>query len=36
MTPIKIKTYGDNLERLKKIKAKYDPDNIMPGLLNIS
>ncbi len=28
--------YGDNLERLKKIKAKYDPDNIMPGLLNIS
>ncbi len=28
--------YGDNLNRLKEIKAKYDPDNIMPGLLNIS
>lgn len=28
--------YGDNLERLKKIKSKYDPDNIMPGLINIS
>ena len=28
--------YGDNLERLKKVKSKYDPDNIMPGLINIS
>jgi len=28
--------YGDNLERLKQIKAKFDPDNIMPGLLSIS
>lgn len=28
--------YGDNLDRLRQIKSKYDPDNIMPGLLNIS
>lgn len=27
--------YGDNLQRLKQIKAKYDPDNLFPGLLNI-
>ncbi|WP_429885953.1 FAD-binding oxidoreductase [Geoalkalibacter halelectricus] len=27
--------YGDNLTRLKQIKAKYDPDNLFPGLLNI-
>lgn len=28
--------YGENLERLKQIKAKYDPDNLFPGLLNIA
>jgi FAD/FMN-containing dehydrogenase len=28
--------YGENLERLEQVKAKYDPDNLFPGLLNIS
>lgn len=28
--------YGDNLDRLKQIKNKYDPDNLFPGLLNIA
>jgi hypothetical protein len=28
--------YGPNLPRLMKIKAKYDPDNMFPGLLNIA
>lgn len=27
--------YGENLERLKNVKAKYDPYNLFPGLLNI-
>ena len=27
--------YGQNLERLRSIKAKYDPDNFFPGVLNI-
>lgn len=27
--------YGENLERLQQTKAKYDPDNLFPGLLNI-
>lgn len=28
--------YGENLERLQKIKAQYDPSNLFPGLLNIA
>lgn len=28
--------YGENLQRLRSIKAVYDPDNLFPGLLNIS
>jgi FAD/FMN-containing dehydrogenase len=28
--------YGENLARLKQIKAKYDPENLFSGLLNIS
>lgn len=28
--------YGENLPRLKSIKATYDPDNLFPGLLNIA
>jgi FAD/FMN-containing dehydrogenase len=28
--------YGENLERLEQVKAKYDPDNLFPGLLNIA
>jgi FAD/FMN-containing dehydrogenase len=28
--------YGPNLERLRAIKAKYDPENMFPGALNIS
>jgi FAD/FMN-containing dehydrogenase len=27
--------YGENLERLKRVKATYDPENLFPGLLNI-
>ena len=27
--------YGDNLERLREIKAQYDPDNLFHGTLNI-
>ena len=27
--------YGPNLPKLQSIKAKYDPDNLFPGLLNI-
>jgi FAD/FMN-containing dehydrogenase len=27
--------YGRNLERLQEIKARYDPGNLFPGLLNI-
>jgi FAD/FMN-containing dehydrogenase len=28
--------YGQNLERLQKVKAQYDPRNLFPGLLNIT
>ena len=28
--------YGENLPRLRSIKALFDPDNLFPGLLNIS
>jgi FAD/FMN-containing dehydrogenase len=28
--------YGENLARLKQVKAKYDPENLFSGLLNIS
>lgn len=28
--------YGDNLERLREIKARYDPDNLFHGTLNIA
>ena len=28
--------YGDNLERLRKIKARYDPQNLFRGTLNIA
>lgn len=28
--------YGPNLPKLMKIKSKYDPDNMFPGLLNIA
>jgi len=28
--------YGPNLERLQKIKAQYDPQNLFSGLLNIA
>ena len=28
--------YGQNLDRLIQVKKKYDPDNLFPGLLNIS
>jgi hypothetical protein len=28
--------YGQNLDRLIQVKNKYDPDNLFPGLLNIS
>ena len=28
--------YGENLARLKRVKANYDPDNLFPGLLNIA
>ncbi|MCB2218590.1 MAG: FAD-binding oxidoreductase [Desulfobulbaceae bacterium] len=28
--------YGENLQRLQSIKAAYDPDNLFPGLLNIT
>ena len=27
--------YGSNLDRLREIKARYDPDNLFQGLLNI-
>lgn len=27
--------YGANLERLEQVKAKYDPENLFPGMLNI-
>jgi len=29
-------SYGPNLDRLRKIKAKYDPTNLFPGILNIN
>jgi hypothetical protein len=29
-------SYGPNLDRLRKIKAKYDPTNLFPGILNIT
>lgn len=28
--------YGENLERLMRVKTTYDPDNLFPGLLNIA
>jgi FAD/FMN-containing dehydrogenase len=28
--------YGQNLDRLIQVKKKYDPDNLFPGLLNIT
>lgn len=28
--------YGENLQRLRSIKAAYDPNNLFPGMLNIS
>ena len=28
--------YRENLERLKMVKAKYDPENLFSGLLNIA
>jgi FAD/FMN-containing dehydrogenase len=28
-------SYGSNLDRLREIKAKYDPSNLFPGTLNI-
>ena len=28
--------YGPNLDRLEKVKAAYDPDNLFPGLLSIA
>ena len=28
--------YGENLERLKSIKAKYDPANLFLGAINIT
>jgi FAD/FMN-containing dehydrogenase len=29
-------SYGPNLVKLMRIKAKYDPDNVFQGLLNIT
>lgn len=28
--------YGTNLARLGEVKAKYDPENLFPGMLNIA
>lgn len=28
--------YGENLHRLERVKAQYDPHNLFPGLLSIS
>jgi hypothetical protein len=33
MPPVRLRCYGDNVERLLKVKRLYDPDNIFASAI---